>query len=864
MDRKTLRNGFATASLLTAGVSAIAWAQKSSPQSPSSAVGENRVVANGPMTLDEFEFSAAAPLSSAVDHRDVSANSIVLTQSTMLPPPQLPDLDPVELPSLDELELPARDAGNVAIETDDRASDSGIEVVPPLTLFAPTEAAPAKRDARFEEDPGLLRLPTVAIGRVTDESTDDDSSSAEQRSKPAIETGSTSQVLRDLSVAPPPIFYLEPVPSGSPKLGARKKNSKPEAWSDEVYREDDGLVAAPPSPDFPGESSLEAPALPLPNDDVVIDDKKYEFPETARDAGLELADSNVVDGFEQFSASWNASPDFAPTFNDQMLMQFGDRFGRFVGPPGEQNAAPMPSLPGDMTTWWTDTIPRPLRPSKPSMPIDVQSLVLTALQHSPDILAYQLDPEITRKGICEEQAAFDWTAFSELTYDDVNDPVGNTLTTGGADRFKDRIASGSGGVRRRNDIGGEFEVNHRFGWQDNNSDFFVPNQQATTRLTVSYTQPLLNQRGKAYQQSRTVLAMLETGATEDDTADRIQDHLLDVSQAYWQLYRARAMYLQQRNLLGEAERILATLEGRSTMDTVPRQLLRAKSAVLLRRSEITRAAMDIRNAESRLRLLVGDPRMTSGSPLELLPVEPPVISILPVNTADAARTAMAYRPDIRQAVKKVRSTGVRVGITENELLPRLDLVFNGYVSGLEGDGQMFRSLGSQFADGRPSFAAGMLFEIPLGNRAAKARHHRRQLEMVQATHELESVVETGLTEVEMAVRELQTSHREMVNRYESMAATAQEMDYLRDRWNLLPGGSSTTQLLEDLLDAQERLADDEGAFVTAQVNYVLATASLRRAMGTLLQVDAPGCPSSPLMQDALPTMAEPMAGGDGL
>ena len=181
---------------------------------------------------------------------------------------------------------------------------------------------------------------------------------------------------------------------------------------------------------------------------------------------------------------------------------------------------------------------------------------------------------------------------------------------------------------------------------------------------------------------------------------------------------------------------------------------------------------------------------------------------------------MAHRPDVRRAVKKVRSTGVRVGVTENELMPRLDLVFNGYVSGLEGDADYPGSIGDQFSEGRPSFAAGLLFEVPLGNRAARARHHRRQLEMVQATHELESVVESGLTEVERAVRELDTSYREMLNRYDSMQATGEEMDYLRDRWNLLPGGSSTTQLLEDLLDAQERLADDEAAFVSAQVNYV--------------------------------------------
>lgn len=898
MDRKTLRNGFATGALLTLGASAIAWAQKTVPPN-----AVRSVVANGPMSLDEFcppdheaagvldsdnafeavSVDAISDLEAAIRAEDIKAaaakseaarknsrmrsvgktkfdESIVLTQSTsMLPPPDLPPLAaPMEQPSATVADL----------QTEELEADLAPLPVPAIRLSDASASAGAKRDPDFVEDAGLLRLPTLAIGDIEAEIPSEAKEKNRDVSRePGRATSETADVLERLSVAPPPFFALEPVPAVSPLTGPRTQ------WTDDVFREDDGLASGPPpEPEFENHPLVKPKtASPSVPDDLVDPDAERsnmrsllsDVAETFSQPGLANPDSALVDGFEQFSGSWNGNESFVPSFNDGMLTQFGNRFARFQGEghvAGSGNAL-------HLAAWWADQVDDPLRPSLQSLPVDVQSLVLTALEFSPDLLAYQLEPEIVRKGICEEQAAFDWTAFSETTYDDVSDPVGNTLTTGGAARFQDHIASNTSGLRRKNEVGGEFELSQRMGWQDNNSNFFVPRQQATSRLTLSYTQPLLNQHGEAYQQSRTILAMLEAGATEDETADRIQEHLLDVTEAYWQLYRARALYLQRRNLLGEAERILATLEGRSNMDTVPRQLLRAKSAVLLRRSEITRAAMDVRNSESRLRLLVGNPQMTSGTPLELLPVEPPVVSSIPIYAAEAARTAMAHRPDIRQAVKKVRSTGVKVGITENELLPRLDVVFNGYLSGLEGDSQFAKSWGNQFADGRPSFAAGLIFEVPLGNRAAKARHHRRQLEMVQSTHELEAAVETALTEVEMAVRELETSYREMVNRYQSMQATGDEMDYLRDRWNLLPGGSSTTQLLEDLLDAQERLADDEASFVTAQVNYVMATAALRRAMGTLFQVDQPGCPSTPLVHDVTaqgPTMAPPFPEEMGL
>ena len=53
---------------------------------------------------------------------------------------------------------------------------------------------------------------------------------------------------------------------------------------------------------------------------------------------------------------------------------------------------------------------------------------------------------------------------------------------------------------------------------------------------------------------------------------------------------------------------------------------------------------------------------------------------------------------------------------------------------------------------------------------------------------------------------------------------------------MLPGDNrSTVLLLQDLLDAQERIADEEFAFVNARVNYLLAIVELKRATGTLLE-----------------------------
>jgi outer membrane protein TolC len=129
--------------------------------------------------------------------------------------------------------------------------------------------------------------------------------------------------------------------------------------------------------------------------------------------------------------------------------------------------------------------------------------------------------------------------------------------------------------------------------------------------------------------------------------------------------------------------------------------------------------------------------------------------------------------------------------------------------------------------------------MPLCNRAAKARHQQRRLELQQLTYQLQETTSTLRAEVEVAVRNVDTAFREMHSKYRAMLAADAESKYLNERWRNLPGEDQVASfLLEDLLDAQERQAAEEADFVTAQVTYTVALAELKRATGTLLQAES--------------------------
>ena len=502
-------------------------------------------------------------------------------------------------------------------------------------------------------------------------------------------------------------------------------------------------------------------------------------------------------------------------------------------------------LPQDYAPWWEEVINKPLRTAPSTRPVNVESLILEAIEHSPQVTAFRIDPIIRETQILEEAAEFDWQTFLETRFDDSNDPIGNVLTTGdNSDRFADKNFSSRLGLEKRMAQGGTLDVTQSFGLQDNNSTFFTPRDQGTSRIELNFTQPLLRGAGQTYNESRTILAMLDYQISEDDLQDNLQDHLLEVYTTYWNLYRARAVRLQKERLLRRAIDVEQKLTARRGIDSVKRQVLRAHAAIASRRSEIARADMEVRNSESRLRLLVNSPGLKHSTVVELLPVEAPMSEHLTVSMRGSVETALQNRPDVRRAITQMKETAIRLEVSKNELLPKLDFVLGTYVAGLRGKSQIDTAWTNQFRDGRPGYSVGLMLQYPLGNRAARARYAKREWEVAKTLKEFEASVESSMSEVELAVREFETSYQEMLSRCQSMIAADTEANYLLERWRLMPGNDQTTSfLLEDLLDAQERVAVEEQDFVEAQVAYVLSVVRLKRASGILLSCD---CGNSPV------------------
>ena len=493
----------------------------------------------------------------------------------------------------------------------------------------------------------------------------------------------------------------------------------------------------------------------------------------------------------------------------------------------------------DLVAWWSRMVTQPMRKQGTPVSLSLDDLLVRTLQYSNQVRVFSELPLIRRTAIIEADAAFDWNRYLETRWDDLSEPVGNTLTVGGGGtRYSNEHWTARAGTRRRNRVGGEFDLSQSIGHQETNSIFFVPNPQGTARLILNYTQPLLRGRGRVYNESLLLLANVDKQVADEEFQRQLQSHLLEVTRAYWALYLERGVLFQKMNLYERAKQIYQMLDRRREVDAQAAQIVSAKAATTTRYAELIRARMAVRNAEARLRALVNDPEFGSFDQVEIVPFDQPNQVIFRPEMNEAMTMAIQNRPEVLQALGQIKAGTIRLGMTRHELLPILNLITEAYVAGLQDSGGIGRAWEQQFNSGAPSYAIGLNYEVPYGNRAARARNQRRALELRQLKNQYATTLENVKLEVEVAVREVETSGQEMFAKWEAMQARVAQLDSMTRRWEQLPGEDVTASLaLENLLLAQQRLADTEFEYLQSQLTYNLALMNLKKASGTLLRAE---------------------------
>lgn len=471
--------------------------------------------------------------------------------------------------------------------------------------------------------------------------------------------------------------------------------------------------------------------------------------------------------------------------------------------------------------------------------ISLQSAITSAVRNNFSVQIARLQPAINEADVVIAEAMFDAVFFAgaDLNWSDEPSivpavggvPLSNPALVQQQYRFET-------GVRKLLTTGGEVTLSTGLNRFEDNSPggvTFFPDPAYNAAINLGIRQPLLRGFGTAVNTASIRLARnLQRSAIEQLRADLLAT--LDATEAaYWDLVFAWDDLEIREWLVDVGIEVRDIMGRRRDFDTKPAEYSDAVATVEQRKANVISARRAIRAASDKLKTITNDPHLAVGSETLLVPVDVMVEQPIRYSMREAMVTAVANRPEVQQAILGIDDASIREMVASNARLPLLDLTLGMSYAGQynSGSGAYNSLLSGSFI----SYAIGVLFESPIGNRAAQAGYRQSRLQRSASVIAYQSAIQQVVLDVKSSLRDCVTNYELITANRSNRIAQAENLRTLRVEEETLAG--LTPEFLNLKFQRQERLAAAERELVGALVNYNKAVASLYRAMGVGLAMN---------------------------
>ena len=473
-----------------------------------------------------------------------------------------------------------------------------------------------------------------------------------------------------------------------------------------------------------------------------------------------------------------------------------------------------------------------------------------ALSSSLEIREGRFRPAIAETSVTEAEAEFDYLLSFRVAGGRAHVPVGSALA--GATELLQQTFAAETAFGRKLLSGGTVALGYSTDDLLTNSSFYTVRPQWTNALSFRVDHPILRGAGEEVNSATTRIAMTDLAGASHDYRGIVQQTLTAVERAYWNLVFLRDDLDVKRRSLEVARELLRVSDKRLAAGAGTRvEVIQAQAGEAAREKELILADHFVRNAEDGLRAYLFPFTETPDREIRIIPRDratapsgPPA----PIDVKERIRTAFEHRPDLLAVRERLEADGIRVVRAENELLPRLD--FFGSVGLSELNDDFFDSSRKLLRADFPAWTIGISLELPIGNRAARARHSRALLERARSIAAYESIRNRAVIEVRAAVRGVDTAHREIVATRRAVEAAEAQFRAEEDR--VAADKSTNYQLLQVEQD-----------LTTAKSQELLARVGLRRALVDLEEATGTYLSARGLVAPAAAVAESPEAAGAG-
>ncbi len=499
----------------------------------------------------------------------------------------------------------------------------------------------------------------------------------------------------------------------------------------------------------------------------------------------------------------------------------------------------MEALPATLPATPKGQLPaRPtLRPVGPTVKLKLQDIIHRTAANNLDARVAGYEAAIDENRILEAAAQFDPT-FRTSVQSQQQFPQGiipNNLDP--AEVYTKQLDMG---LTQRLTSGGEASLTYRTARTDYDREFnvFPPlverEKVYQNQLIFQVTQPLLRNFGAEVNRAQITIARNDQKISELEFRRTLEEQLLTVEQSYWQLVQAHESVAVLEDLVDQTERTLEILIKRARFDASDVQVTQARAQLERTLVDLVQARSAMRTLSNTIKRIMNDPDLPVASPVVIVPEDAPVDEPLRYALEDQVETALKNRAELMQQKLRVDTAAVIQHAAKNNLLPQLNAIAS---IGAQGLGRSWQSATDEQDDfSIVDWAIGFQFEVPLGNREAKAIFRRTVLTHLQAIDEYTNAAQQIIEQVANAHATVEAAWDAMVAARRARLAAKDALDKIetRERTGAEPQTPNWVQLK---LDRQAALASARQTEIQATAAYNASVAQLERAKGTILRYD---------------------------
>jgi len=497
--------------------------------------------------------------------------------------------------------------------------------------------------------------------------------------------------------------------------------------------------------------------------------------------------------------------------------------------------------------------------------LSLRQAIELALINNPELRSARLDLEISRASVDQVRGNYDPYIQVNSNFSHSEQPTATPVFGNKSENMSAKVSIGS-----QIPTGGNVSLNFDSSQQESNSSFVTLNPSWNTSLGLNFYQPILKGGLMDWRKDELKKKLNDYTQSELNLKSKALEIASRVEDAYWSLVRAKLEYEINQRSMERAESMLKLTEAQVRAGLNPQvALLQAQANLESVRASLLRGEASLRQAENNLKQLLYFQTEEELLDTNIIPTDMPAIEEYHFDRSEFIEKSMLKNYTIERLYLNLDNMNISNRQTRNQLFPQLDFSSGFSISGLAGDsdpstqliqtgfvipnpyptpqpymleyrtltteeseyeGDYFDALNRMFDGDNFSWNAGLVFKIPLGNRAARSQVkiseynlQKAELELSRQRRIIRFSLDSLLSDFDSAYRAWEASRK---------ARELAEKSYQIEKRKYELGMS--TQY--NLLDQEQQLKEAEKNEIAAVIEYNKAIGRIKRAEQGYLEV----------------------------